>query len=295
MTRPPTSDLVLLTVAVLATSASAPLVRGAHAPTLAIAFWRNALAFMVFAPIVLVRQRAALRSLSRDERRLSVIAGLFLAAHFATWIPSISYTSVASSVALVLTQPIWAALIARARGDEVPRAAWAGIALAFAGAVALSGVDLSIAPRALFGDALALAGGVFAAAYVTIGADVRRSVSTGVYVTICYGTASVGLLVLCLGGRQELGGYNGATWLSVAAIVAGPQLLGHTVVNRVLRTTSPTVVSVALLFEIIGATALAWAFFDETPPAAAWPAGALIATGIVLVVRSGREPAAPVD
>ena len=53
--------------------------------------------------------------------------------------------------------------------------------------------------------------------------------------------------------------------------------------------------SVAILFEIVGATLIAWWWFGETPSAGAYPAAVLIATGVVLVVLSGREPAAPVD
>ncbi|HEX8803930.1 MAG TPA: DMT family transporter, partial [Acidimicrobiales bacterium] len=222
-----------------------------------------------------------------------------LAAHFATWVPSLSFTTVASATALVATQPVWAAVIARWRGEHVPRAAWVGIGVAVAGAVALSGVDLSIAPRALVGDVLALVGGVLAAAYVTVGADVRRTLSTSVYAVVCYSVAAGALLLVCLVGRQPLAGYAGSTWLVLVALTAGPQLLGHTVLNRVLRTTSATVASVAILFEVVGAALLAWLFFDEVPPASALPAGLLIGVGVVLSVRAAAdEPAvaaAPVE
>ncbi len=238
------------------------------------------------------RVPAARRRLSGRERRLSLIAGAFLAAHFATWVPSLSFTSVASSVALVATQPVWAALIARARGERVPARMWWGIWLAVAGAVVLSGVDLQVSPRALFGDLLALAGGVLAAAYVTVGAEVRVTVPTTVYASVCYGTAAGLLLAVCLAGRQQLSGYDAETWWALLAMVAGPQLLGHTLVNRVLRTTSPTVVSVAILFEIVGAALIAWLAFGEVPPPSALPAGVLIAAGVVVVVRAGAgEPA----
>jgi drug/metabolite transporter (DMT)-like permease len=291
---PPPLDLALLGVAVVAVSTAAPLVRVADAPTLAVAFWRNALALPVLGLVVAVRSRRELRRLGARERRLSVVAGLFLGAHFATWVPSLSFTSVASSVALVCTQPVWAALIARWRGDYVPRLAWWGIGSAVAGAVVLSGVDLSIDPRALFGDLLAVMGGALAAAYVTMGAEVRRTVPTSVYALVCYAVAAGALLAICGIGRQPMAGagYDATTWLALVAMVAGPQLLGHTVVNRVLRTTSPTLVSVAILFEIVGSALLAWIAFDEVPPASAVPAALLIGAGVVLVVRAGaKEPA----
>ena len=113
----------------------------------------------------------------------------------------------ASSVALVATQPVWAALIARHRGEQIQRGTWVGIGLAMAGALLLTGVDLSISSRALFGDLLALLGGMLAAAYVTVGADVRRHVSTVVYALACYATAAVLLLGAVRGhgtGAQRL-------------------------------------------------------------------------------------------
>ena len=295
--RPNAVDLVLLAVAIVAVSFSAPLVREAAAPALVIALYRNVFASGVLVPAAVLRHRPEVRRLrtSTQERRLSVLAGVMLAAHFATWVPSLSFTSVASSVALVATQPIWAAVIARARGERVPTLAWWGIVIAFAGTIVLSGVDLSLSGRALFGDALALLGGIFAAAYVTIGSQARRTLSTTVYTSVCYSVAGALLLVACVIGGKALFGYDAKTWWIFVAITIGPQLLGHTVVNRVLRTTSATVVSVAILFEIVGATLIAWWWFGETPPAGAYPAAVLITTGVVLVVLSGREPAAPVD
>ncbi len=291
--RNPAADLVLLGVAVAAVSTSAPLIRGATAPTLSIAFWRNLLALPVLGLFVLARrrERAAWSARTPRERRLSRLSGALLAAHFATWIPSLSFTSVASSVALVATQPVWAALIARRRGHHIARGTWWGIGLALVGAVVLTGVDLSISTRALFGDLLALIGGMLAAAYVTVGAEVRRSVSTTGYALACYATAAVLLLVLCLGTGQALSGYDRDTWLAIAGLTVGAQLLGHTLVNRVLRNLSPTTVSVAILFEILGATILARIFFGETPPVAAWPAAVLIAAGVVVVIRSDDDAA----
>jgi len=292
--RPPGLDLALLGLAVVAVSTSAPLIRAAAAPSMAIGFWRNALALPLLGAAVLAspRARRELRHLAPRERRLAVLAGAFLAAHFAAWVPSLSFTSVASSVALVATQPVWAAIIARWRGQHVPRQAWWGMGAAMLGTVVLTGIDLSISPRALFGDLLALVGGALAAAYVSVGAEVRRTVSTTVYSTVCYGTAAVALLVVCGVGGSELTGYPAATWLALVAIVLGPQMLGHTLVNRVLRTTSPMVVSVAILFEIVGAALLAWVAFDEVPPLSAVPAAVLIAGGVVLVVRANpMDPA----
>jgi drug/metabolite transporter (DMT)-like permease len=112
---------------------------------------------------------------------------------------------------------------------------------------------------------------------------------------VCYSVAGLLLLVVCVVGGKDLFHYDAKTWWIFVAITIGPQLLGHSVVNRVLRTTSATVVSVAILFEVVGASVLAWWWFGETPPAGAYPAAALIGAGVVLVILSGREPAAPID
>jgi len=290
-----TLDLLLLGVALVAVSTSGPLVREAGAPTLSIAFWRTCLASVVIVPVAFVRHRDALRALSRDERRRAALAGALLGLHFATWVPSLSFTSVASSVALVCTQPVWTAIMARARGEHIARGAWIGIGVALLGALVLTGVDLSLSARALFGDALALAGGVFAAAYVTVGSDARRTMSTTVYTSICYPVAAIGLLGACVAGGQDLGHYDARTWWILLAITVGPQLLGHSLVNRVLRTISATTVSVTILFEIVGATIIAWWWFGERPTVGAYPAAVLIALGVVLVVRSNRTSTPVVD
>ena len=287
------TDAVLLVVAVAAVSTSAPLIREAAAPALAVAFWRNALAS---AAVVPVSQRGRFTGTVRAERpdarswKLAVGAGALLGAHFAAWIPSLSFTTVSASVALVTTQPVWAALVAGLRGHRIGRSGWVGIALAISGAVLITGVDVSSSGRALFGDVLAVLGGMLAAAYVTVGHAARRRLSTTDYTAVCYSVAAVTLLVVCLVTRQPLSGFSSKTWLCLVAITVGPQLLGHSVFNRVLRTVGPTVVSVAIVAEIIGAALLAAWWFGESPPPAIVPAAGCIIVGVILVVCSGAEP-----
>lgn len=297
---PSPTDLTLILVALLAVSTSGPLIAATAAPTLAIAFWRNAMASGVLVPFALVRNRAELAGLDRRERRLALTAGLLLAVHFSTWVPSLDFTSVASATALVGTQPVWSAVIARRQGHVIPRRAWLGIVVAVIGAALLTGVDFSVSRRALAGDALALVGGFFAAAYMAAGGEVRRSVSTTAYTTVCYLTASLALLVACLAGGQALGGYSARAWIYLAALTAGAQLLGHSVFNRVLRTTSATVVSLSILLEMPGAALIAFVWLHQRPHAWALPGLAVLLAGIGLVVtsrqrRDGREPAVPVE
>jgi drug/metabolite transporter (DMT)-like permease len=286
---PSSADLGLITIAVIGVSTSGPLIAATAAPALALAFWRNAIAAGVLLPVALTRQRPELRNLSRREWGLTAAAGVLLAAHFATWIPSIRYTSVASSTALVASQPVWTALLARIRGVVLQRSAWIGIVIAVLGAALLTGLDVRVSGRALTGDLLALVGGMLAAGYVTAGAAVRRTVTTTSYTTLCYSTTAILLLVVCLVGRQSLNGYSGADWVRIAGLTAGAQLLGHSVFNRVLRTTSATVVSLSILFEVPGATLIAAIFVHQHIRLEQLPAAALLLAGLALVIRSGTR------
>jgi drug/metabolite transporter (DMT)-like permease len=288
---PPTRDLLLIAVAVTAVSTSAPLITAAVAPALAIAFWRNAMATGVLLPLTAARavHRAELRALPRRSLHLTLLGGLLLGLHFATWVPSLRYTSVASSTALVATQPVWAALVARVQGFAVPRLAWVGIGVALAGAALLTGLDVSVSLRALLGDGLALIGGIFAALYVSVGGAARQTVGTTVYTTLCYGTAAALLLVLCLVSGARLHGYSATTWWEIVALAAGAQMLGHSLFNTVLATTSPTAVSLAILFEVPGATLIAAVALHQHLRLAVVPALVLLLLGVALVIRSGTR------
>jgi drug/metabolite transporter (DMT)-like permease len=294
VTLPPPRDLALLVIAISAVSTSAPLITVTAAPALAIAFWRNTFAAGALLPIALVRCRAELASLGRRGWALAVLAGAFLAAHFATWVPSVRLTSVASATALVCTQPVWVALLAQATGRRIGRRVWVGIVVAVVGAVLLTGADVALSARALGGDVLATLGGVMAAAYVTAGAAVRAKVSTTAYTTVCYTTCAVLLLATCLVAGQDLGGYDAETWLKIAALTVGAQFLGHSLINAVLRTTSPTVVSLTLLFEVPGAALVAAVWLGQLPSLTALPGLALLVAGIAIVVRAGAR-AVPVE
>lgn len=285
--RPRGADLAILGVAVLGVSASAPLITAIAAPALAIAFWRNLLGVAALAPVALLRGWSGL-ALSRREARVVALAGLALAAHFATWVPSVTMTTVAAATALVATQPIWNALIARWQGQVVPGRAWLGIGLAFAGVLVLTGVDASTAGRALLGDVLALVGGALAAVYVALGAQARRTLPTTTYAVLVYAVAAAALLVMCLAGGVALRGYSAAAWWGIVALTLLAQVIGHTLFNRVVGTVGPVVVALAVLLEVPGAALIAALWLGQVPPLAAAPAAGLILAGVTLVVMVDR-------
>jgi len=283
-----------LCVAVLAVSSSGPLIAFAAAPALAIAFWRNGISTVLLAPIAGIRRRDELRALWRPDRRRillgCVLAGVFLAAHFGTWVPSVKLTAVADATALGATQPVWQGLIALGQGRRLARITWIGIAIAVLGAFATTGADFAVSPRAVVGDLLAVVGGLAAAAYTACGERVRAEVSTFGYTTICYSVCAVLLLGACVVGGVRLHGYPATTWLAIVGLVAGAQMLGHSMFNYALHRISATTVSVLILLEVPGAGLLAWLWLGQVPPARALPGLILLLAGVVVVVLGARRP-----
>ena len=286
--RPGPRDVGLLSLAVVGVSLSAPLTAMVTAPMLALAFWRNAAGAAVLLPVLLTRERSTLAGLGRRDLGSSVVAGLFLAAHFAAWLPSLSMTSVAASVALVTTTPIWTALAARVSGLRLPAAVWVGLVLAFAGVVLIVGVDVTVSREALTGDALALLGAICAGGYVLAGARARQRLATSAYAVVCYSVCGVLIAVSAVVVDAPLAGFSARDWWLIAAITVSAQLFGHTLLNLVLSNVGPTVVSLAVLLEVPGALLFALLLLGQVPPLLALPGVVLVVVGVALVVRAGR-------
>jgi drug/metabolite transporter (DMT)-like permease len=289
--------VLALTVAIIAISASAPMIAYCAAPALAIAFWRNTLGVTAIAPFAAVRQRAELRELFGPAARRTlfgcVLAGVWLAAHFGTWIPSAKLTNVAMATALVNTTPVWTALLAVLRRVHVPVVTWVGIGVSVLGTALATVTDLHVSTHALLGDALALTGGFAAAVYTTIGERVRVSVSTTAYTLVCYSVCAVALLGVSLVLGVHLRGYTGITWILIVAMTVGPQLLGHSLFNFSLRRVSATTIAVLLLLEVPGAALIGWILLGQLPAARTLPGLILLLAGVAVVLvgaRRGDQP-----
>ena len=281
-------------VAVLAISSSGPLIAFAAAPALAIAFWRNGLAAVLLAPVTAVRRREEMRGLfAAGGRRIllsCVLAGVFLAIHFATWVPSVKLTQVADAVALGATQPVWQGLIALGQGRKLGRLTWIGIGIAVAGALATTGADFGVSSRAVSGDLLAIAGGMAAAVYTAFGERARSATSTLGYTTVCYSVCATLLLGICLLFGVKLHGFAPSTWFAILGIVAGAQLLGHSMFSYALQHVKATTVSVVILLEVPGAALLAWAWLGQVPSFGSVPGLLLLLVGVIVVVLGARRP-----
>jgi drug/metabolite transporter (DMT)-like permease len=285
---------VILLVAVLAMSWGGPLVRYATAPALAVAAWRVSFSVLFIAGVVLLRDRgAAIRRLSGRDWALGLLSGAFLAGHFWSWIASLSYTTVASSVVLVNTQPIFVALLSIAfLGERPSRRQWVGIGVAVMGAAVIGWGDFAGGVDPLVGDLLAVAGAVFVSLYYVIGRRLRQRLELWDYIAVVYGAAAAILLgaTAAMPG-VDVAGYPGTDWLVFLALAAGPMMIGHTGVNYALRYIPAYVANLALLGEPIGATLLAWWLpgIRERPSVQLVLGGALVLFGIGLGVRRRKE------
>ena len=281
------SDFIALVVAVGAVSLSGPIMAATDAPALGIAFWRNAIGAIATLPFVL-RHLAVLRSLSRKQWMAMGAAGFLLGLHFAAWIPSLRYTTIAASTALVATQVVWAAVLAFLAGHRAPRAEWIGIAVSLVGVVVLTGIDITLTPRALIGDVLALIGAMGSAAYMTVGQRVRPALPLAAYTAVVYAASALTLGVICAIGSVPLTGYSSRAWILILLVTVVAQFGGHSLLNMALRSFSATAVSIAILCEMPGSTLVGWVWPGQTPPWALLPAAVLIVGGIVLVLRASQ-------
>jgi len=291
--RPPFNPAMALVSGVLAVSTGAIFARLAEAPPFVIAAYRVGLASLILAPFAWWRARGELLSLTAKDLGLAALAGLFLALHFGTWISSLQYTSVANSVMLVNTNPLWVGLLTPVISkDRVSRLTKLGIALSVVGGVIIGAGDFVTGAGALFGDLLALAGSVCAACYLLLGRTLRRKLTLLAYVMICYGSAAVILWATVLAFRIPVAGFSGRTYAAFAGMALISQIIGHSSYNWALRWFSTSLIAVSLLGEPIGATILAYLLFAEGLTWAKAAGGLLILSAIYLAGRGEEGGAA---
>ena len=301
--------MLLIAVGIAAVSTAAVLARVAmgaepgvvrsaegSASALAISFWRSSLGALALAPMA-VRQRRRQRrtgaGLGRRRHLQLAVAGAALALHFALFQGSLALTSVASAVTLTTMSPLFVALGGWwLLGERTTRRAWWGIAITVLGALVIGIADATAGGhggRALLGDTMALGAALGGTAYLLAGRDARQAVTISTYGSIVYGWAGALLLVLSLAAGVPLTGFTTTTWLAIAGIVVGPQLLGHTVFNLLLATLKASTVSIAILGEPVGAGLLAWLLLGELPEPLFALGAPLVLIGVAVVIRSNAE------
>ena len=292
-----------LFVGILAVSTASIFIRFAQKeiPSLVIAAGRLTLASLLLLPFAIQRTRKEPVTISRKTWFLLCLSGLFLGLHFVTWITSLEYTSVASSVVLVTTAPLWVALLSPVfLHEKLKSKVLIGLMVAFSGSVVVglssncsfssvgitcSGFEGMWSGKNFWGDLLALAGAFLSAGYLMAGRSVRDFLPLSVYTMIVYGIGSLVILLLILLTGTKVSGYETQSYLWIVALALVPQLVGHTLFNWALKYLSASYVSIALLGEPVGTILLAAVLLKEKPALLELMGGLLILTGITIATQ----------
>lgn len=255
---------IALTTGVIAISTGAILVRLADAPSLVIAAYRVGLAALILFPLAIHTSRREILALNASDWKIAALSGLFLSMHFAAWVTSLKFTSVANSVVLVNTSPVWVGIFAPfITGEKLRPMVFFSIFLSVFGVLAIGIGDSASGNTALLGDLLALSGGVCAAGYLMMGRRLRQKLSLIAYVSICYGGAACILWSIVIGFRFQIWGFGTQTVAAFVLMALFPQLIGHSCYNWALKYFSTSFIAVSLLGEPIGATIFAYILFHE--------------------------------
>lgn len=292
--------MAALAVAVVAVSTSAILIRWSNAPSVVKAFYRVVFTTALLLPWAMRNYRGEFRQIHSRDLVVAGLTGVALALHFVSWFESLRHTSVAASVTLVQSQPLFVAVGAWALLDErLTKRMLVGIAVALVGAAAMSLGDPVLAALGVidggsglsgtstYGNLLALIGAVMAAAYVLAGRSLRQRISLVPYVVVVYLACSAVLLVIAVGQGAPLVDYPRREWLLFLGMAIGPGIFGHTVINWALAHLESGVVSVSLLGEPVGSTLLALLLLPgEIPTPTTVVGGAVVLFGIYLTAAA---------
>ena len=272
---------------VISVSLASIFIRLADAPPLTVAAYRMGIAAAVVGLASVAVGRGQFRTVRRTDLPLLAVSGLFLAAHFALWITSLSYTSIASSVLLVTTTPVFVAIAGHVfLADRVGRLTILAVLSSMAGGVIIAAGDWAEGERRLLGDVLALGGAIAVGGYMLVGRRVRASIPTLPYVTVVYGVAAVVLLLAAIAAGAPLLGLPGESYVWMAMAALAPQVVGHSLLNWALGHWPAVNIALAVRAEPVLASLLAIPILGEVPAWTALPGGALLLLGVSLAIRS---------
>jgi drug/metabolite transporter (DMT)-like permease len=282
--RPELPPNLVMLVSVSAVSTASILIRLTEAPPMAIATWRLLLSTLMLIPFFVNRGGfAKLCAVGGGDLLALAGVGVALAVHFASWITSLSYTSVASSVIFVHVDPIFVALVSHfLLGERVSRRVALGVGVAFVGATVIALSDLGVGEESLIGDALSIIGAVALGVYLMAGRRLRQRLDLTTYVTPVYAVSAALLALGSVAVGVPLVGYDARMMLLFAVIALVPMIFGHTLYNWALRWVSAPVVSISLLGEPVGASILAFLVLGEAPGPLAMIGGAVTLAGILI-------------
>ncbi|ATP41539.1 EamA family transporter [Solibacillus sp. R5-41] len=285
MNKPPINPYIPIFIGVISVALSAIFVKLTNAESGVIAFYRMLLSILIMLPLFLMKYRHELKHLSKRDWIFSSIAGIFLAFHFILWFESLNYTSVASSTVLVTMQPLFAFVGTYLFFKEkITLKTIAAGAIAIAGSVLIGWGDFQISGNALYGDILALIACALVTGYLLFGQDVRQRLSLITYTMVVYSISTITLFFYVLIKGESFGPYPAIDWFWFLLLAIIPNLLGHNLFNWSLKWVSTNVISIAILFEPIGAAILAIFIFDEYLTGTQILGGIIVLFGIMLFI-----------
>lgn len=290
MEQPRINPYVALAIGVLAVSASAIFVKLTTAPSGVIAFYRMFFTVLLMTPLFLLKYSSELRLITKRDWLYSGIAGIFLAFHFILWFESLNYTSVASSTVLVTLQPLFAFVgTYYFFKEKISSKAIVSGVIAIVGSIIISWGDFQISGSALFGDILSLIACALVTAYLLVGQTLRKRISLVTYTFIIYSMSAITLFIYLLIVDAPLFAYPASDWMYFLLLALIPNLLGHTLFNWSLKWLSTSTISMAILFEPVGATILAFYILDEYVIWSQILGGFVVMVGISLFLLDERK------
>lgn len=267
-------------IAVVSVSFAAIFIRFSDVHPVAISFYRMFFAtciLSIFIPFYLEE----FRSISRNQMVSLFFVGFFLAAHMATWVASLGYTSVASSVVLVTSHPLLVAWISsRYLGERTSKRSYVSIIVALGGISLMAFSDYRLSGWSLFGDFLAILAMVLTTGYIVKGRQMRQKLSLVPYAFSVYAFSTLFLAVFSLFFSTSFEVYPGREYLIFLALALIPTMLGHTLYNWALEYVKARVVSISLIGEPIGSSILAFFILNEIPPTLTIVGAAIALIGI---------------
>ncbi|WP_424237815.1 DMT family transporter [Bhargavaea ginsengi] len=290
MDKPPIHPYIPIMIGVITLAFSAIFVKLVSADSGVTAFYRMFFSVLIMAPAFLLKYRHEVKAISKKDWLFSAVAGVFLAFHFILWFESLNYTSVASSTVLVTLQPLFAfAGTYLFFKEKLTAKTIISGAIAIGGSVLISWGDFRLGGDAFFGDMLALIACGLITSYLLFGQDVRKRISLVTYTFIVYSVSTVAIFFYVLASGERFGPYPATDWFWFAMLAILPNLFGHTLFNWSLRYVSTNVISIAILFEPVGAAVLAYYIFHESLITTQVVGGLVVLAGITLFVLDGRK------
>lgn len=285
MNKPPIHPYIPILIGVISISLSAILVKLATADSGVIAFYRMLFSVLIMSPIFFIKHTHEIKLITKRDWIFSTIAGVFLAFHFILWFESLNYTSVASSTVLVTLQPLFAFVGTYFFFKEplTLKTVISGL-IAILGSFLISWGDFQVSGTALYGDMLALIACALITGYLLFGQDVRKRISLITYTMVVYSISTICLFLYVIVKGESFGPYSSMDWLWFLLLAIIPNLFGHTLFNWALKWVSTNIISVAVLFEPIGAALLAYIVFSESLIPSQIIGGIVVIVGITLFV-----------